>query len=387
MSFDVSILAKNLKKYRVAKSITQQALADKLGVSPQSVSKWECGQSLPELDKLCALGEILGVSLEMLLHNHPVYGRVLVGVDGGSTKTEFVLFRENGNLLKRTVLPGANPNLHGLENSLAIFQQGLDSLLETGMELSGLYIGCAGFLSGGYGEKARKTLQKTYPKARIGCGSDVMNIIACSSDSRRCIAAICGTGSVIYANAGRELHRLGGASYLLDKQGSGFDIGRDVLRTALLERDGVGEKSLITPMVEEKLGSTVWDAIHKIYKEGPAYIASFAPIAFAAYDMGDRAAERILREHSGYLAEMIQAAAKMHDCGRTVVLSGSIFAKAPVFLQLLKEQVSMDLSFEVPSAPPVYGACALACELCGLDGSVLQENFAAQYRELESSSS
>lgn len=381
MPFDGNVLAKNLKKYRMAKNITQQALAEHLGVSPQSVSKWECAQAVPEIGKLCALTELLDVPLEMLLYSHPAYGRVLVGVDGGSTKTEFVLFREDGTLLKRTVLPGSNPNLHGLENSLSIFQQGLDNLLETGMELAGLYIGCAGFLSGGYGEKACKTLQKKYPRAQIGCSSDVMNIIACGSDSRRCIAAICGTGSVIYANANRDIHRLGGASYLLDKQGSGFDIGRDVLRTALLERDGVGEKSLITPMVEEKLGSTVWDAIHEIYKEGPAYIASFAPIVFAAYDMGDKAAEKILREHAGYLADMIQAAAKMYDCGRTVVLSGSIFAKAPVFLQLLKEQVTMELRFEVPSAPPVYGACVLACELCGMEMPPAEE-FGKQYSQL-----
>lgn len=381
MPFDMNILAKNLKKYRLAKGITQQTLAEQLGVSPQSVSKWECGQSVPELDKLCALAEILDVSLEMLLKSHPAYGRVLVGVDGGSTKTEFVLFREDGTLLKRTVLPGANPNLHGLENSLSIFQQGLDSLLETGMELAGLYIGCAGFLSGGYGEKARQTLQKKYPKAQIGCSSDVMNIIGCSSSSRRCIAAICGTGSVIYANADRSVHRLGGASYLLDKQGSGFDIGRDALRTALWERDGVGQKSLITPMVEEKLGSTVWDSIHEIYKEGPAYIASFAPTVFAAYDMGDKAAEQILKEHSGYLADMIQAAAKMYDCGKTVVLSGSIFSKVPAFLKLLKEGITMDLSIEVPSVPPVYGACVLACELCGVN-LIPAEDFTRQYEEV-----
>lgn len=381
MPFDANVLAKNLKKYRIAKNITQQALADRLRVSPQSVSKWECGLAVPEIGKLCALAEILNVTLEMLLYNHPTYGRVLVGVDGGSTKTEFVLFREDGTLLKRTVLPGSNPNLHGLENSLSIFQQGLDSLLETGMELAGLYIGCAGFLSGGYGEKALKTLQKKYPRARIGCSSDVMNIIACGSNSRQCVAAICGTGSVIYANANRELHRLGGASYLLDKQGSGFDIGRDVLRTALLEQDGVGEKSLITPMVEEKLGSTVWEAIHQIYKEGPAYIASFTPIAFASYDKGDKAAEKILKEHAGYLADMIQAAAKMYDCGKTVVLSGSVFAKAPVFLQMLKENITMDLRIEVPNIPPVYGACALACELCGIDPTPA-EDFTRQYEEV-----
>ncbi len=35
----------NLKKYRVQKQLTQQALAEKLYVTPQTVSKWEKGVS------------------------------------------------------------------------------------------------------------------------------------------------------------------------------------------------------------------------------------------------------------------------------------------------------------------------------------------------------
>ena len=383
MAFDVEILAKNLKKYRIAKNITQQSLAERLCVSPQSVSKWECAQSVPELDKLCAVADILNVSIETLLDSYPADSRVLVGVDGGGTKTEFILFREDGQLLKRIVLEGANPNLRGLNGSLSIFREGLTALLEPGMVLAGLYIGCAGFLSGGYGQQVKAALQKHYPKCKIECHSDVMNIIACGSNSRRCIAAICGTGSVIYANENRSISRLGGAGYLLDKQGSGFDIGKDVLRTALLEQDGIGEKSLITPLVEERLGSTVWDAVPKIYQEGAAFIASFAPIAFEAYAKGDAAAERILRSHAGYLADMIQAAAKMYDCGKTVVLSGSIFTNVAAFLQMLKDGITMDLQFEVPSQPPVYGACVLACELCGIDHAPFAEHFAKEYTELK----
>ena len=160
MAFDMEILAKNLKKYRAAKGITQQSLADQLCVSAQSVSKWECAQSVPELDKLCAAADILNVSLEALLDYRPADSRVLIGVDGGGSKTEFVLFRENGVLVKHIVLEGANPNFRGLEGSLAVFREGLSILLEPGMVLAGLFIGCAGFLSGGYGQKVKEALQK-----------------------------------------------------------------------------------------------------------------------------------------------------------------------------------------------------------------------------------
>ena len=38
-------LAENLKKYRISKNLTQEELAGYLGITPQSISKWERGGS------------------------------------------------------------------------------------------------------------------------------------------------------------------------------------------------------------------------------------------------------------------------------------------------------------------------------------------------------
>lgn len=60
-------LADRLQHLRKTKGLSQEALADKLGVARQSVSKWESGQSLPDLEKLILLSEILEVSTDYLL--------------------------------------------------------------------------------------------------------------------------------------------------------------------------------------------------------------------------------------------------------------------------------------------------------------------------------
>lgn len=382
MAFDMAVLAGNLKKYRTMKKLTQQTLADKLLVSAQSVSKWECGQSVPELDKLCDAAELFGVSLDALLKGDSEPDQMIVGIDGGGTKTEFVLFSQDGSLRKRLVLEGTNPNVHGLERSIATLKTGLNQLMDPGMRPAGIFVGCAGFLSGGYGEKVQTALQEAFPKCRVACSSDIMNIIACGSNSRRCIAAICGTGSVIYANEDRTLHRLGGAGYLLDKQGSGFDIGADVLRTALRERDGSGPQSRITALTEAYLGGPVWDNIHEIYKQGTSYIASFAPIAFEALAQGDGVAEQILEGHAKYLAQLIQSASRQYDCGKTVTVSGSIFTANPLFLQMVKAHLEESLTVEIPPYPPVFGACVLGCELCGVDAEPLRVRFMERYDHL-----
>lgn len=60
-------ISENLQYLRKSKGITQEELADKLGISRQSVSKWENGETYPETDKLLLLCDIFNVSLDELL--------------------------------------------------------------------------------------------------------------------------------------------------------------------------------------------------------------------------------------------------------------------------------------------------------------------------------
>ncbi len=47
--------------------LSQEELAERLGVTRQSVSKWECGAALPELDKLAVLVSTFGVTADWLI--------------------------------------------------------------------------------------------------------------------------------------------------------------------------------------------------------------------------------------------------------------------------------------------------------------------------------
>lgn len=57
----------NLIKLRKEKGMTQEELAFKIGVSRQSVSKWETGDCEPDISKLKELGKIFNVSIDYLL--------------------------------------------------------------------------------------------------------------------------------------------------------------------------------------------------------------------------------------------------------------------------------------------------------------------------------
>ena len=62
-------IGEKITELRVAANISQEQLAEKINVSRQSVSKWEMGQALPQIDKVLQLCELFGISTDELLHD------------------------------------------------------------------------------------------------------------------------------------------------------------------------------------------------------------------------------------------------------------------------------------------------------------------------------
>ena len=60
-------LPENLKKYRILKDLTQEDVAEFLGITAQSVSKWERGESYPDITFLPALANIFETSVDLLI--------------------------------------------------------------------------------------------------------------------------------------------------------------------------------------------------------------------------------------------------------------------------------------------------------------------------------
>ena len=60
-------LPENLKKYRILKELTQEDVAEFLGITAQSVSKWERGESYPDITFLPALANIFETRVDLLI--------------------------------------------------------------------------------------------------------------------------------------------------------------------------------------------------------------------------------------------------------------------------------------------------------------------------------
>ena len=65
---DTRKIGSYISKLRKEKDWTQMELADRLNVSHQAVSKWERGESLPDIGTLMQIGQVFGVSVDALMN-------------------------------------------------------------------------------------------------------------------------------------------------------------------------------------------------------------------------------------------------------------------------------------------------------------------------------
>lgn len=92
---------RNLNRLRKSAGLSQEQLAEKAGVSRQTVFKWEAGLASPSMENLLALCRIFGVSADELIGNEPQ------GEDGdaGAKETEEKPQKETENCVRQIPAP------------------------------------------------------------------------------------------------------------------------------------------------------------------------------------------------------------------------------------------------------------------------------------------
>ena len=95
-------IANRLVQLRKENGLSQEALAAKLGISRQAISKWERAEASPDTDNLMALAELYGMSLDALLNT----ANDQYVLDGGETETaeaEKKVKKEKTELQKKAI--------------------------------------------------------------------------------------------------------------------------------------------------------------------------------------------------------------------------------------------------------------------------------------------
>ena len=307
---------------------------------------------------------------------------MLIGIDAGGTKNELVLCEKDGRVVNRLTAPGSNAADLGPENAAMRIASQVRALVDGHTEtVDALFAGLSGGGAPAISGEVRAVLTRELPFVKsISNGSDALNGLYAGVGAGDGMVVIAGTGTSAFVRCGGVLTQVGGWGSLVDDAGSGYSIGRAVLNAAFRERDGRGESTRLTELVERQLGFNVLGAVPMIYRGGKRTVASFAPLAFEAADMGDRQALAIVDNACRELRLLISTCAShLKNAPYLASLLGSLW-KAPRLLEGVRDLLSPDYRLLRPDLPPVFGAAVAAAELARVScGEAFHDRFAESY--------
>ena len=356
-------IGRNIRILREQHNFTQKQLAEQIGYTEKSVSKWENNDGLPTLDVMIKLCDLFQLSLDDLIYQK-VSQMYLLGIDGGGTKTVFRLTDTSGKVMKTVYKSSSNPNDIGLENAKKILDQGIWEVC-SGIPYKNIAM-FAGLSGGGLTGNNRELLREFFAQYGFFAyenGSDVENLIALAK-YLQCVLVIMGTGCIAYCLNGDQRQRVGGWGYHFEEGGSGYCLGRDAIRAVLCQSDGSGERTCMTELLENRVGQSAEKHLAEFYKGGKQYIAGFSDLVFTAAEEKDAVAIGILEDNMRSVACMIDAAYGKFTTEVPVLFFGGISSHHEVLFPLIRSYLkNADIRLEYVSDEQVDGALMRAGQL------------------------
>ncbi|MFT4077414.1 MAG: BadF/BadG/BcrA/BcrD ATPase family protein [Asticcacaulis sp.] len=304
-----------------------------------------------------------------------------LGVDGGGTKTEFVLIDHNGHRLAH--------HQGGTSYYLQIGFDGLNHLLHEGVQAVLAAAGCrandityAFFGLPAHGEDSQvQPLLDVMPEAALGhrrysCGNDMICGWSGSLAGSDGINIVAGTGSIGYGEYRGRGARAGGWGEVFSDEGSAYWIAIQGLNVFSRMSDGRLPKGPLHPLLKAhfNLGADL-DLCGRIMGEGTLSrdrIAALSQLVAQAAQAGDAQAQQIFSHAAQALAEMIEAICRQAvfppDESVRVSYSGGVFNSGALILEPLLERLATSaVTYDLirPLLSPPLGAALYAARMAG----------------------
>jgi N-acetylglucosamine kinase-like BadF-type ATPase len=298
-----------------------------------------------------------------------------LGIDGGGTMCTLVLTNDNGDVLDKVT--GGGVNIHSIGKELAAknIKTAVNSLLSSLSadiaDVKGLCLGAAGL-----GRDADKVIWAGILK---NIGFTCEPILVTDSEAALCgglgkregIVVISGTGSICvgYNKAG-VFARAGGWGHIMGDEGSGYDIGRRILRSVVRGYDKQSNPTVLSNLVLNYLEiKTVDELVPIIYGyNDKKYIAALATLLSDAVDNGDEEATSIMEScvfELCMLAEVVADKIYPND-DFELTYSGGVFANNRCMCTRFRTYATTYMpkaKLVEPKSIPAHGAAMIACGL------------------------
>jgi N-acetylglucosamine kinase-like BadF-type ATPase len=307
--------------------------------------------------------------------------RTFLGVDGGGTKTDFLLIDESGRVLATRRAGSAYYLEIGADALQRMLVAGIEETLAEASvsrgELTYAFIGLPA-----YGEDSAllarfdRIASAVLPAERCRSANDVVCGWAGALAGHDGINIVAGTGSIAYGEFASRSARAGGWGELFSDEGSAYWVARGALNLFSRMSDGRVQRAPLYDLVREHFRvRDDLDVCAAVYGPPPltrSELAALAPLAARAARAGDVAALRLFEAAAHELAAIVHAVrdklAVPPQVPLPVSYSGGMFQldnAVPALLQAALRSGDRQYEFAAPRLSPSAGAALYAAKLAG----------------------
>ncbi|MBB4638252.1 BadF/BadG/BcrA/BcrD ATPase family protein [Longimicrobium terrae] len=300
-------------------------------------------------------------------------GPILVGVDGGGTRSTLVVADADGRELARAAGEAGLVDPRDPERSARI----IADLARTALEQAGVRELPAAICAGlaGVGNEAERlavhdALQASGVARRVRVVTDGEIALEGAFAGGPGILLIAGTGSVAYGRAADgRMERCGGWGMIVGDEGSGFALGRDGLKAALRSVDGREPPTVLLDGILRALGvDNPREVPPWAGRVAKSEIAALARVVLDAAEQGDGVARGVVQSAAVELSRHVTALADRlapWPGEVPVVFHGGVL-RSPLYQALLTRELAIGartFAVEPPRMDAVFGALRYAAAL------------------------
>jgi len=307
---------------------------------------------------------------------------LVVGVDGGGSKTHAVALTLDGEVVGRGDGPGSSPHIVGVEHSVEIVDAavrqalGGETAAQSNVYLSGLDL---------------DSEVRAYVDAVTGLGwagpgvvveNDLWALLRAGTESPDAVAVVCGTGiNAVGVRADGTTARFAALGPISGDWGGGSGLGEEALWHAARYEDGRGPETLLRAAVLEGMNvTTIGELTEQLHfgRRALPDLAVLAPAVFAAARAGDAVAIAVVDRQAAEVVSFARASLSrlgLLDAEVPVVLGGGVIrARDERLLAGIKSGLATDApkaTIVIVDEAPIVGAGLLALESAGAQPAAL----------------
>jgi N-acetylglucosamine kinase-like BadF-type ATPase len=305
-----------------------------------------------------------------------VSGRIVLAVDGGNSKTDLALVREDGAVLALVRGGNSSPHHIGLDGTIALLEQlYAEALAQAGLDAGGrAAVGqllLAGLDLPVEEERLHAAVAGRWAE-RLTVGNDTFAVLRAGTERGWGVAVVCGAGINCVGVGPDGGHvRFPALGAISGDWGGGYDVGLAALSAAVRSEDGRGPRTTLEQAVPGHFGlatpGELVEAIH-LGRTPQRRIVELPPLVFDAAD-SDPVAAAILEHLASEVLALVRAAIQrleLDGAAVEVLLGGGMFrAGDGRLLGAIEAGVGAAVHVRVAASEPIVGAALLGLDELG----------------------